>query len=295
MVTAPRPLIEWDRADAATLWAGRLLNNTDRWLEDGYYYVQPEGYTPAGKNYFYRLSAAYMATAMAWPCADPAAKYLSLPMIDKMISYQTEEGYFPTTSESDWLQTDYGIGTGFYDTRFNTDFATGLVAAYQTYGMAECRAAMRRYLDFFEAHAARNHIAFAGDAGEGWMVSEYWNPNGGKQTHASLNHQASELLLLQRARDVMQLDHTELSDKMLRGIENSESIWVKADGNLEYGVMPDGTTMMGEDYPELTYNDLYDLQDYLEKHGTPRSQPIRRLMISKREWMIHNKVTGYRQ
>lgn len=46
---------------------------------------------------------------------------------------------------------------------------------------------------------------------------------------------------------------------MVRGIEQSELLWYKSDGDLNYSYKPDGTCS-GQDYPYLTYNDLLELQ-----------------------------------
>ena len=85
---------------------------------------------------------------------------------------------------------------------------------------------------------------------------------------------------------------TVLADRMVRGIEQSELLWYKPDGDLNYSYKPDGTCS-GQDYPYLTYNDLLELQRlYAARHGQ-ENPAIARLLQVKLTWMNKNGVTGY--
>ena len=78
---------------------------------------------------------------------------------------------------------------------------------------------------------------------------------------------------------------------MVRGIEQSELLWYKPDGDLNYSYKPDGTCS-GQDYPYLTYNDLLELQR-LYAPGTVGKSKIAHLLQVKLTWMNKNGVTGY--
>lgn len=56
-------------------------------------------------------------------------------MLHVMLELQNARGYFPTRAGSEWLLNDYEISANFYDTRFSTDMAAGLLSAYQAYGI----------------------------------------------------------------------------------------------------------------------------------------------------------------
>ena len=74
-------------------------------------------------------------------------------------------------------------------------------------------------------------------------MQDYWHPNGeSSPTHASLNHHAAEAEFLYRMADAVNEDsYAVLADRMVRGIEQSELLWYKPDGDLNYSYKPDGT------------------------------------------------------
>ena len=123
-------------------------------------------------------------------------------------------------------------------------------------------------------------------------MEDYWSPGGGRKTHTSLNHQLAEILTLYRsAGRLSRPDLSKLADRMLQAVCDTASGWIRSDGNLHYAVYADGS-FGGEDYPYLTYNDLYSLRQYLQAHG--RSVPeLQALMDAKLAWMQANGVTGY--
>ena len=125
-------------------------------------------------------------------------------------------------------------------------------------------------------------------------MQDYWHPNGeSSPTHASLNHHAAEAEFLYRMADAIDEDsYAVLADRMVRGIEQSELLWYKPDGDLNYSYKPD-STCSGQDYPYLTYNDLLELQRlYAARHGQ-ENPAIARLLQVKLTWMNKNGVTGY--
>ena len=87
---------------------------------------------------------------------------------------------------------------------------------------------------------------------------------------------------------------TERGDRLLLAVTDTAKSWVRADSNLHYGVYPNGS-YGGQDYPYLTYNDLYDMQAYLQKARGARSGALDTLMAAKLRWMQKNGVTGYKK
>lgn len=285
-------IIDWNAPDAQTTWKKYLLTGENRWCYEGYYYEAPASYIPSGENYFHLLPAAYLTERMAADEQHRAAYYLSIGMLDTMLTQQNEYGFLPTHAGSTWLRDSYQIGPGFYDTRFNSDLMETLLDAYVRYGVEKFAQPVRDYLDFFIQHAEQHHTAF----GDGWMINDYSHPNGGSGTVSSLNHQLAELLLLYQAGEAFHTDEYDaLAARMLRGIENSEQIWYRADGNLEYGVEADGITIYGVDYPYLTYDDLLKVSRWRASHGMEPSPAIERLLAYKLKYMQKHGITGYLQ
>lgn len=293
-LTSSQILIDWDKEDAYDTWAGYRLTGDNRWCYNGYYYISPDNYQPTGSNYYFRLPAAYIACKMNSTAEEyDAAKYMSIAMLDVMLDLQNEDGYFPTKSASLWLLQDYGIGAGFYDTRFNTEIARGLWSAGMKHDIQRFKDAALRYVDFFLVYAEKwNQTVTTSGGEEGWMVYDYWSPNGAKRNHTSLNHQLAEICLLEEVyRDTGDSRLLEVEEKMFKGIQATEKSWYMADGNLEYGWY--NGVMMGTDYPYLTYNDLFILDElYYDRLGY-HVQVLARLMKSKKQWMDANEVTGY--
>ncbi len=283
-------IIDWNAPEAQQTWQKNLLTNENRWCFDGYYYSAPSSYIPTGKNYFHLLIASYLTQSFMDNEEHPAAYYYAVGMLDTMLEHQNEYGYFPTYAGSQWLQDSYQIGAGFYDTRFNSDLVEMLIYAYEHYGVAKFEKPVRDYLAFYMQHAEQYHIAF----GDGWMINDYSNPASGGNSVSSLNHQLAELLVLYEAGGAFHTDqYNDLAARMLRGIENSEKIWHKADGDLEYGIQPDGVTMHGVDYPYLTYDDLLKISRWRAAHGMEQSPAIERLLAYKLKYMQKHGITGY--
>lgn len=65
-----------------------------------------------------------------------------------------------------------------------------------------------------------------------------------------------------------------------------------ANGDLHYAVFSNGSYGL-QDYPYLTYNDLFELQALLKEAGREPSAVLELLMQSKRRWMDANGVSGY--
>lgn len=290
IITGPsETFLNWDEEGIESEWKRRQMTGDNRFTINGYYYSSPESYEPSGENYFYLLPAAYLTQGYIAKDASKAAFNQGFAMLDIQRQHQNARGFMETSPKSEWLLNDYEIGAGFYDTRFNTELFSNLLTGYEVYEIEEFRESVEAYLAFYERFALQNHIEVAEDA---WLICDYMNTNGGKKTHASLNHHLSELLFLYRADDILGTNHTELIQKMEAGIQASEQKWIMPDNNLEYCMFPDGTMGL-EDYPELTYNDMYHLQKWYQKKGMPSSETLERLMAAKLKWMMEKGVTTY--
>lgn len=293
-VTSGQSLLDWSYPGCETLWSGYANSGDGRWCYDGYYWPAPSTYVPNGEQVYYRMTLPYLCrsflgVASVYRLADDL-----LPcMLDVMLLQQNEQGFFPTCSQSTWLWEDYQIAAGFYDSRFNNDLVEILNGAWQRYHIAQFYTALESYAAFFKSHAAEHHRETANG---GWLVEDYYHPDGNLPTHTSLNHQLAEILLLYHLSDTL-ADPTlsDLADQMLLAIEDTLADWIRgSDLNLHYAVYPDGT-FGGIDYPYLTYNDLYNLQEELVSRRGSRDAGLDTLMQAKKCWMDANGVTGYKQ
>ncbi len=290
-------IINWNKAQTKTQWAGCQFGGDNRWCYNGYYYTSPSNYIPSGTNYYHRLPAAYIACKFVpMGLESNAAKYMCIAMLDVMRDLQNERGYFPTLSGSQWLLSDYNIGPGFYDTRFNTDLVRAFLQAYSNYGIEEFWTVVENYMDYYIPFVLRNHDSVTlNDGWPGWLVYDYIGQYGGKKTHTSLNHQVAQIILMEEIYLVTGNTLVRfLEEMMYRGIQGTEKMWYMSNNNLEYAYFNGKAAEGMQDYPYLTYNDLYELADmYSERLGYVPST-IRNLMNSKKKWMDANGVTGYK-
>lgn len=291
IVETPFAMLDWELTNCARMWIVYGKNGASQWCFDGYYRQSPHNYIPTGENYYYCCVASYTIKnfLVQMPrCSEAAA--LTILMLDTMVQRQNSYGYWATEPGSEWLQGDFGIGPGFYDTRFNTDLLEILITAERKFGSGMFTEAITRYVGFYLQLADATHISTQNG---GWLIPDYWHAAELNAPHTSLNHQAAECLALYHASDLLGRDDLRaLADRLLKGIEDTGLQWVMDDHNLYYSRLPDGTYLTG-DYPYLTYNDLYDLRKYLTGFGREPNETLSALMDEKLQWMKRNGVSGY--
>jgi len=283
-----------------------------RLCTDGYYYEVLDNYLPSQDGTLFRMPACYAGVSFARYPTCRMVSEVGYAVLRLSASSQNKQGYWETGPYSVWLQSDFGIGAGFYDTRFNTEFASGLVDTYESYHDKDLLAAIINYTQYFIEHTQSCHIT----VGDGWLVRDYAPARRSmayRPTHSSLNHQIAEIIYLNKLDKLLRSlseDEQEifmdcefvkdpqiitgLSDKMLRGVENTANYWVMPDHNLNYAYGYNGSSFL-PDYPYLTYNDLYDLNKQLKEMKGHTNQVLEYLMGEKKQWMDANGVTGYRE
>ena len=284
-------LLDWFHETYPGDWYNYTQDGEGKWCYDGYYRTTPDTYEPTGTNSIYRCPASYVVQSIAEAAADrQSALSLALAMADTLIQGQNSQGFWETGPESQWLSGDYGIGPGFFDTRFNTELADLLCTLYRLSGGDFLEASLERYSEFYAEFARQQHRETENG---GWLVEDYWNTGVSAAVHTSLNHQLAECLTLYHLADALgRTDLRQIADRMLLAVEDTSPDWVNAQGDLHYRCNGDGT-YGGSDYPYLTYNDLLALQQYLKASGDGPSEALTFLMDAKRAWMDSHGVTAY--
>jgi len=280
-------LVEWD-SDAVSLWTRLNFNGTHRLCFDGAYYAAASGYLPYVSNSFYRCPAVHPATVLLDTAGDLAAE-LSYYMLDTILAYQNADGWWPMPLQSRWLFADYGIASGFYDTRFNNDLIVSLFKAAQSYDEPRFKEAAISGCDWLLDYSERYSTEVSGHGFTGILVEDYCPADGSRGfTHTSLNHQLQEMKALLSAYSATgKAEYRDMMRRMLNGIKATEPLWVHPEEGLVYALL-DGSPV-GSDYPYLTYNDLYEFQQMLHE----RDGALDRLMASKRSQMERSGITGY--
>lgn len=285
-------LIDWRDSEQFSIWKLHNLSKDRRWSLDGYYFKTPSNYTPTGDNVLYRHPSNYTGSSLSKYPKSLAAVDFGYVMTKVCMKNQNEQGFWSTGPESAWLKSDFEIGRSFYDTRFNTDFAENLLAAYKRYNDLDFLRSALKYAEYFYDHASKNHY----EANSGWLVEDYAAgplQEAYRRTHVSLNHQLAEMNFLYELYNVTnEKKYYDLAEIMLLGIEQTADKWILEDGNLKYALFYEGTGNSMVDYPYLTYNDLYKTKQILNTYSRI-CETIDNLMSSKKVWMDANGVTEY--
>lgn len=287
-ITCNQTVFEWDTPNKA-IWERLNFSLKHRICYDGAYYASPSSYYPFEDNMYYRCPAVHPLVVLL-EGESPIMRGMSYAFMDIAIEFQNDKGYWPTEPESLWMREDYGIGSGFYDTRFNCDVTEHLLKGYEIFSEKKFLDAALRQADWLVEMSYSNYMSFGG----GYLISDYYSEDMLVQPHSSLNHTLQEIKVLLRAASITGMrKYRATASRLLAGIKYTENRWCKpSGGGLNYGIFPDGTTGFN-DYPYLTYNDLYDVQKLLETtYG--RDPVLDRLMKSKLEHMLGNGITGYK-
>ena len=294
LVYSTEDIMNWDTNEVDEEWLQFTMDGDNRWTYTGYYRISPETYYPTGPNVYYRCQACYLGDSFA--NANPRYRVMDdmlFCIIDTMARQQNEMGFFPSTSRSEWLYEDYNIDEYYYDTRFNSDLIEIFIKCYEEYMNNTSYLAMEKYADFYMDFANK----YAWDDGKGGLfVPDYWEEGGSIETvHTSLNHQLAEMSVLYKMSDILNRPElSKLADKMLLGIENAGLKWVRPDYDLHYCIYPD-YTFGRDDYPNLTYNDMFEMQALSTDRGQKRSEVMDNIMHYKLIWMQLHYIKDYLQ
>jgi hypothetical protein len=246
---------------------------------------------------FWRNPSSYLASSLTITGGSRLANDLSYAFLDTILTFQEPEGYWLSAPKSiSFLWDNYKIDAGFYDTRFNADVTRTMFIGYEKTKDKRFLDAALRQCDFLISFAQKHNYNVTSNWIEGILVEDYYHPSEQYlKTHSSLNHQLSEILILYYAwQYTNKIEYFDMAEKMLNGIKNTRDLWVRSDNSLEYAYMPDGT-MGFSDYPYLTYNDLFIIQNMRERLGLGRDADLQFLMDTKKTHMDTNNITGYMQ
>lgn len=289
------PLLTHSESVNAIL-AQNELSGRFRLISDGFFQQSYDTYYPSGEGNYFRNCANYIAKHYIEYNNSVSTEeeilffnyisYASTYIVDSQIS---DYGYFETKSKSDWLYSDFGIEQDFYDTRFNADNGELNILMYNKFNDDYFLNTAIKYADFFTGYAMEHSYKTP----NGVLVEDYYNPKGGMRTHCSLNHHLANMNFLLALYGITQNeDYLDTAKLMLNGIEDTTDEWIMPDNNLEYALHYEGTYNVMQDYPYLTYNDLFVAKQRLNSIGI-YSDGIDKLMSAKKIYMDQNNITDY--
>ena len=287
-IISKEKLVDWE--DEAVVDAVKVgdLSRVRKWGGDGQYYFLPYGYAPYSSNGFYRNSANHIGN-----------KYISLEgrlfddyayiTIDTLTKTQNSDGFWGTDQMAVGLYDNYGVGAGFFDTRWDTEAALSLLKGYRKYNEPQFLKAAIEYADFYCDFAVNNAYI---TKNEGLLVYDYgFSAVPGIKTHVSLNHLVSEMnFLLEMYSSTAKYKYLQVANRILKAIADTAEDWVnKETGDLFYGYYGNGKYDV-TDYPTLTLNDLRYAQVLINTLYTREDSNIKMLIETKENYLTKEGI-----
>lgn len=252
-------------------------------IPDGYYYQMNPRSVPYKESYFFLQGAIYIANTHLDTIDSKFSQVMTAKLIDDTAKKLNDEGYYPIPYRSEWLKADYNIEKGYFDTRWNLDYAYICLRMYEKFQDKIYLDLADKVLTYYKKYAKQNaiKIPYKEDA---CLVMDYGAEYYIGMTHSSLNHHLMGLKALMYE-DLLKEKpvNTEFIKKMLNGVEATCNSWIKKNGDLEYAIFVNGTYGL-KDYPDLTLNDLRDCQALHEKLYKSKNASLETLIVSKQAW-----------
>ncbi|RKJ82609.1 hypothetical protein D7X33_01475 [Butyricicoccus sp. 1XD8-22] len=280
------PLVDWDTPHRMQKIVNFDTTNEYLFLADGHYYKKPSDYMPCAEEegrFVYKTAASFVHKSAIEPDSGAYLRLLGLYLLYTRLESFNPSGYIPTPCESRWLKTDYNIGTGFYDTRFNIDAVRALIFSERAGTEPRIRETVERALDFYIDFRARHRFLANGS----FFVPDYLDANGITAAgHTSLNHSLAEgMALIEAGQQYGRGDYLAEGLQVFDELEKSWSKWLRPNGDLWYGVNR-AAEMIRDDYVSVTYNDLVATAKMLDRMGCLERYPgLYALLLSKEAWL----------
>lgn len=192
-----------------------------------------------------------------------------------------------TEITSTWLKDNYGIIAPYYDTRFNEYLAIHLKRISKLLDVPEYEEMALFYADYLlEQVKKKNFIK----TDHGYLISDFYGSTQKKTTHTSLNHALGEMnFLLDSYEKTKKEEYLNVALNIKNGIEDIGDKWIRDNKDLWYQLNPD-FTFHGKDYPLLTLEDLLKAQKKLVQVDLKRSPIFDRLITSKTQYLVNDKI-----
>lgn len=248
-------LVDWKNKADISLLKRMDLNRARKWGADGVYEVTPDTYYPSSPSSFWRNPGQNVGKALLKTPNERFFNDFIIVSLYTAVNTQNNKGYWWSMPRSNWLYSDYGIGSKFFDTRFNTDAALFLLRGYKRYGDFVFLDAAGKYGDFYVRYANSHHFTTKNDGILVWDYGDETKPNA--PTHVSLNHLVTGMNYLYELYKVTKDQrYFDTAQKIRTAVKDTREGWkMHPEGDLWYSYKPGGT-YGGNDYPLITLNDL---------------------------------------
>lgn len=177
-----------------------------------------------------------------------------------LISMQDADGFWRMGINAAYLNRAYDLGPDFIDTRMSVDASLFLLRYGLMYNDKEAIAKSKEFKNYFSMLKKKGLIYKDNKA---VLYPDYYSERQRGKTLVSLNHALYEMNYLYTLYNwTDDIEAKGIADEMLAFIQSSSDQWLTNDGDLYYGLSPEGK-YYGKDYVNVTYLDLFTAQSIL--------------------------------
>lgn len=220
---------------------------------------------------------------------------LSLISLHALLKNQNSQGYWSNQTISVWLKNQYGLGSRYYDTRFNVDAGLFTLQLYEKFAIPEALVLAKKQGNLLMSFIQKGYTIPT--TSYGYLLRDYIcldQPT--MHTHASLNHLLNASLFLRQLSRVTGVGYYENAAKRIEnGIKATEKLWYNKRTKDLYYCIDSRFQSSRTDYPLLTYHDLLRLIRYHERYTKEDVSVYVRLATFKENWLIRNNLIKVRK
>lgn len=266
-----------------------------RYFENGFYYLTENntGYRNENKNTYYWDYSMYAPRSLLefyFTSYETFIYDIAINSFYALYKSRNKYGFWYSTTESNWLKSEYKICNEYFDTRFSVDAAIFLALVYKRLNIKEA-------LDL-SSHIGNLLIDYIKEGrgiktkNNGFLLYDYIIPeNKSFKTHFSLNHILNEVYFLILLYDLTDNpSYKDASIKLINGIAYFGNSWInKANGDIYYCGKDTGK-FERKDYTTLTYNDLIKVNKITKSVLEEEFEIIKNLRKSKELFLLKEGI-----
>ena len=266
-----------------------------RYFENGFYYLTENslGYRNENKNTYYWDYSMYAQRSLLefyFTSYETFIYDIAINSLYALHKSRNKYGFWYSTTESNWLKSEYKISNEYFDTRFSVDAAIFLAFVYKRLNIKEALNLSSHIGDLLLDYIKEGRGVKTKN--NGFLLYDYIIPeNKSFKTHFSLNHILNEVYFLLMLYELTcNTSYRDASIKIINGISYFGNKWInKKNGDLYYCGKDTGK-FERKDYTTLTYNDLIKVNKITKSVLKEEFEIIKTLGESKELFLLKQGI-----
>lgn len=266
-----------------------------RYFENGFYYITGNntGYKNENKKTYYWDYSMYAPRSLLefyFTSYETIIYDIAINSFYALYKSRNKYGFWYSTTESNWLKSEYKISNEYFDTRFSVDAAIFLAFVYKRLNIKEALNLSSNIGNLLIDYIKEGRGVKTKN--NGFLLYDYIIPeNKLFKTHFSLNHILNEVYFLLLLYDLTDnSSYKDASIKLINGIAYFSSSWInKANCDLYYCGKDTGK-FERKDYTTLTYNDLIKVNKITKSVLKKEFEIIKNLGRSKELFLLKRGI-----